>query len=348
MRSLINTILAICLTASFSIAQNLDKQKTKVVYTQLPLKPLPEGITKYWVNTDIAYLYSGDSKTHTMNSIQNSAKIDHLEKTNDEGLELLVRLEPYYKSEVKFETITKTEKRDDKEISVTYHYLTFGYKYPLYFEVKLPGEMEPFYSKFAKGSDGMSSYRSSEYRSSSALRGWWSDNYKSVQAKLRSSLFQQNVDDMKATLAEKFSYRKNNLYSEFLTVKKFKKFEYNDLDEAWAKAKIALDKISENDIVFSTDFNQSMLEAIAIWQNALNESDLEDKKTRINKKVTEAIYNNIFLAYTMMSNFEKAEEVKQIAEERINKRAIDNYNENFLIGRKKRFSANEGRIPDSI
>ncbi|MTI26372.1 hypothetical protein [Fulvivirga kasyanovii] len=338
-------VLAIGLSLN---AQNLDKQKTKVTYTQLPLKPLPEEVTQYYVETDLGYIYSGDSKTETLNKIKSAAEIGHLEKTADQGAKLLVRLETYYKSEVNFQTIVRKEKRDDKEVSVTYHFLTFDYKYPLYFELTLPGEIEPFYSEFSNGSNQMTTYRSSEYRTSSELSNWWNSNYKSVQGKLRTDLLNKNVSDLRQTLDKFFSYRKNTLYTEFFTVKKFKAFEYDDIDQAWGIAKLALEEISENDIVFSDAFNTKMEEAIVIWKKALAESDLESRKTRINKKVTEALFNNIFLAYAMMSDFEKAEQVKAMAEEKINKRAIDNYAESFLEGRKERFEINAGRIPNSL
>ncbi|MBL3655589.1 hypothetical protein [Fulvivirga sediminis] len=348
MRSVFFTITCLFIFSYHAQAQNIDKQKTKILYTQLPSKPLPEGITKYHVRTSLGAIPSSESRTEITNRLKSASEISHLEKTNDEGLKVLAKLESYYKGDTKYESVTRKEKRDDKEISVTYYYLTFEYKFPVYVEITLPDEVDPYFAQFVANSNSPSQYRSREFQSSSALNSWWSESYNSVQAELRKKMLGQYISELQSTISTNFSYHKEPLYTEFLTVKKFKKFEYADLDEAWEKAKVALDKISENDIVFSADFNSAMLEAISMWQTALNESDLEDKKSRINKKVTEAIYNNMFLAYTMMSEFEKAEEIKQIAEERINKRAIDNYAENFLIGRKQRFEANEGRIPASI
>ncbi|UII23725.1 hypothetical protein [Fulvivirga ligni] len=348
MKSFIFCVLAIGISFFGVNAQNLDKQKNSIKYTQLPVKPLPQEITQYHIKTDLGYIYSGDSKTETLSKIKGAAQIPHLEKTESEGAEILVRLESYYKSEVKYETVTKTEKRDDKEVSVTYYYLTFSYKYPLYYEVKLPGEVDPYYTQFANGSQDMKTYKSQEFRSSSDRGKWWGDNYKSVQSKLRTDLLNSNVSDMKSNVMKLFSYRKTVLYSRFFTVKKYKKFEYTDIDAAWEKAKSAIDYINEGDIVFNDDFNNTMMEAITMWQKVLDESDVDDKKARINKKVTEALYNNIFLAYSMMSDFEKAEEIKGIAEGRIGKKAIDNTYENWLNGRKQRFAANEGNIPVSI
>ena len=348
MKSFIFCVFAIGISCWGVNAQNLDRQKNSIKYTQLPVKPIPQEIKKYHVRTDLGFIYSGDSKTETLSKIKGAAEIPHLEKTANEGAEILVRLESYYKSEVRYESGTRKVKRDDKEITVTYYYIAFRYRYPLYYEVKLPGEVDPYYSQFANGSKDMKSYTSQEFSSSSARNRWWNDNYKSVQSKLRAELLSSNVRNMKSTVIKLFSYRKTVLYSKFFTVKKFKKYEYADVDAAWEKAKSAIDNIDEGDIVFNDEFNKTMMEAITMWQKVLDESDLDNKKARINKKVTEAIYNNIFLAYSMMSEFEKAEEIKAIAEGRIGKKAIDNTYENWLNGRKQRFAANEGNIPVSI
>lgn len=342
------TLMVLLMAICPGFTQNLDKNKERVSYTRLPATPLPEEISQYHVNIDLGYIYSGDSKTETLNKIKNAAVLGHLEKTENEGVELLVRLETYYKGEVKYETETKKEKRDDKEVTVTYYYLTFDYKYPLYYEVKLPGEMDPLRSGFVNNSDQMTSYTSGAFKSSSARSKWWSDNYKSVQGKLRTELLNKNVGTLRANLDNSFSYSPGTIYTEFITVKKFKKFEYGDLDEAYEHVKKALAEISENDIVFNDAFTTEMKAAIAIWDKALEESDLDNRKVRINKKVTEAIYNNLYLAYGIMSDFETADKVKEHAEELLGRKAIDNYFERFISARKERFEANEGRIPESI
>lgn len=330
-----------------SFAQRLDKERGRLAYTQLPLTPLPEDITKYWVNIDLGYLFAGDSKTETLNKIKDAATISHLEKTLDEGVELLVRLETYYKSEVVFSTVDKKEKRDDKEVSVTYYFVTFDYKYPLYFEVKLPGEMEALNSGFSNNSNNMVNYRSADFKSSRERNDWWNANYKTLQTNLRTSLLNTNVNNLKNTLEDLYSYGKNTNYTEFVAVKKFKKFEYPDLDLALEKVKAGIEEISEDDIVFNEKFTANMEEAIVIWEKALEESDPENKKTRINEKVTEAIYNNLALTYVLMSDFEKADETIAIATEKLGSKAIDNYIETFLKDRRTRFAANEGRIPAS-
>ncbi|MBK6265891.1 hypothetical protein JKA74_12685 [Marivirga sp. S37H4] len=347
MKKILLLIAFVITIANQSFAQRLDKEKGRLKYTQLPLTPLPEDFTQYWVNIDLGYIFPGDSKTETLNKIKNAASISHLEKTTNEGVELLVRLETYYKSEVVFGTVKKDEKRDDKSVTVTYYNVTFDYKYPLYFEINLPGEVDPLNSGFSNNSNQMVTYESKLFKTSKERNDWWNANYSTLQGNLRTALLNANVSKLGNSLDNLYSYSKNSNYTEFVAVKKFKKFEYNDLDLALEKVKAAIEEISENDIVFNDKFTALMDEAIVIWNKALEESDLESKKTRINKKVTEAIYNNLCLTYVLMSEFEKADEVIKIAQETIGKRAIDSYIESFLNDRRARFEANEGRIPAS-
>ncbi len=347
MKKLLLLIAIFIAIGNHSFAQRLDKERGRLAYTQLPLTPLPEDITQYWVNIDLGYIYSGDSKTETLNKIKNAASISHLEKTSGEGVELLVRLETYYKSEVDFGSEVVKEKRDDKEVSVTYYYVAFDYKYPLYFEVNLPGEIDPLNSGFSNSSNLMTSYKSKLFKTSKDRNAWWNANYKTLQGNLRTSLLNANVSKLNNSLENLYSYGKHSTYTEFVAVKKFKKFEYEDLDIALEKVKAAIEEISEDDIIFNDKFTANMEEAIIIWEKALEESDVESRKTRINKKVTEAIYNNLSLTYILMSEFEKADETIKVAEDIIGKRAIDNYIESFLRDRRARFDANEGRIPAS-
>jgi len=340
--------IALILFSKSAFCQNLDKEKEKVTYSQLPLNPLPENITQYWQNIDLGYIYSADSKTAVTNSIKNAAVLPHLEKTANSGVQILARLETYYRGEVNYDTEVKTEKRNDKEVKVTYHYLTFDYKYPLYYEVILPGDVDAIGSGFSNGSSEMSNYRSKNFRTRSELNKWWSGNYKTLQAKLRTDLLSKNVSELKNLLLTNYSYRKYSFYPTFYSVKKFKKFDYADLDEAMGNVKEALSSIDAQDVVFSNDFINNMNVAIEIWNKALEESNIEERKTRINKKITEALYNNIYLAYGMLDNFDMAAEVKGIAEDKIDKKAIDNFSERWVSGRRTRFEENEGRIPSSL
>ena len=58
----------------------------------------------------------------------------------------------------------------------------------------------------------------------------------------------------------------------------------------------------------SSDGNSELSEAIQIWNTALEESNLYDKKARINSKVTQLIYQNLIEATIYKEDFIKAQD----------------------------------------
>lgn len=120
---------------------------------------------------------------------------------------------------------------------------------------------------------------------------------------------------------------------------KDKKGEYDDLDEAKDYAISGYKNYQIGNGPNNDDLNQ----AIAIWESALKESDVEDRKARIDKKVTVAIYQNLIDAYLATEQFDK---VKQALD------SLDNIKLNYsqkedlkamqsvYEDRKQRFDAN--------
>ncbi len=82
---------------------------------------------------------------------------------------------------------------------------------------------------------------------------------------------------------------------------KNKKGEYDDLEEA---KEIALKAYAGFDI---NGDNELLLDSIDIWKTALEESDLEDRKARIDTKVTEAILFNLVEAHIALKDLPTAE-----------------------------------------
>ena len=67
----------------------------------------------------------------------------------------------------------------------------------------------------------------------------------------------------------------------------------------------ALELIALGDIEEAKEKLQS---AIQTWEAALEESDMDDKKARINKKVVPDLYNNVILAAILVQDFDKADD----------------------------------------
>lgn len=93
--------------------------------------------------------------------------------------------------------------------------------------------------------------------------------------------------------------------TKFFTIKKFKKFDYSDFNEAQQIAISAM-KTLDSDITNLSGYKSAIQPAINIWNKALEESDLNAKKTRVNDKVTCAAYLNIAKANFILQEYEVA------------------------------------------
>lgn len=337
--------LILLLVSGFGLVngQNLDQNKLSYTYTRMPLVKLPLEVTSYWVNVNLTYLQRSDNKSTARKQWLNVAKIDHLTKTDNEGLEIFIRQDPYYRGDLERVETTKKEKRGDEEISVKYYHYEFPYKYPVYYEIKLPGEDSPIQSGHLYGSKNKKTYISESFKSTSTLYKWWRDNGSKVEYDLRQNIVNSTRKDLSRILADRYDFREVSTRMHFVTVKKFKKHNYDDIDEALTYAQDAVNKIQAEDVVFNDEFRELMQQAITTWETTLAESNPDDKKSRINKKISKALYENIYKAYTMMDEFDRAKVIKEESEGKI-KNAISSNAESLLEDKKKRYEANIERI----
>jgi tetratricopeptide (TPR) repeat protein len=88
---------------------------------------------------------------------------------------------------------------------------------------------------------------------------------------------------------------------------KSKDFDYSDLAKAAEIAKTGYEGIKDN--ADDKDAKSRLLQATVIWEKALAESTPDNKKSRINKKVTLHISENLGNAYLYLMEFDKAQKV---------------------------------------
>jgi len=87
------------------------------------------------------------------------------------------------------------------------------------------------------------------------------------------------------------------------------KGEYDDLEKAEKLAKRGINPMG------SSDGKAELTEAIQIWETTLGESDVNDKKARINNKVTQSIYQNLIEAAIYKEEFINAQDYLILLEE---------------------------------
>jgi predicted metalloprotease len=84
-----------------------------------------------------------------------------------------------------------------------------------------------------------------------------------------------------------------------------KKVDYGDFLEAYYTAQEGYEKLESDEAKGIAKLQA----AIALWQAALKELDMDDKKARINKKVAPDLYLNLIEACIFAHEFETAEEL---------------------------------------
>ncbi len=80
------------------------------------------------------------------------------------------------------------------------------------------------------------------------------------------------------------------------------KGDYDDLEKAAKLAKRGINPMG------SSDGKKELAEAVSMWESIIQESDVKDKKARINRKVTESIYQNLIEAAIFTEDFVKAQD----------------------------------------
>ncbi|HPR30637.1 MAG TPA: tetratricopeptide repeat protein [Prolixibacteraceae bacterium] len=92
-----------------------------------------------------------------------------------------------------------------------------------------------------------------------------------------------------------------------IVVPKKCKFDYSDLTSAQDSMKKAFQIIKNNEQNV-TDYKVAVAPAIEKWNMALSESDITNRKARINKNITCAIYHNLGMTYFLLKEYDKAVE----------------------------------------
>ena len=146
-----------------------------------------------------------------------------------------------------------------------------------------------------------------KYKSAKKKLAEWSkyersSAYKNLPNTKKKSLITMLVNDVNTDLNNQFGYswikKRSKIYSA-----KGKKYFYDDLDKAVVSFQNGLKDLKVNQDVAAGKLNS----AIVVWNKALEELDLADKKARINNKIGAALYINLGLAYTLINEFDNAD-----------------------------------------
>lgn len=303
--------LCICLSA---FAQKSDGEMISLKYVELPEMPFQPEISTYQTEVEMPYgLSSNEDREGIVKGLTSAMKIDGYDNVTEGGQiyvkalyhSFSTRNPEYLKREVE-------EKRDDKKVKVTYHYYRMDYKLPVSLQVFLNDDVLDDF--FVSNSNDYTAYETPHFKTYSELSDFWSKNKSKVLADLKSSSYKSRLGSISSHLNKKYGYRKSST-SEKLFTFKTKKHNYEDYDKAMALTKEAFALYSDSLIYPVDSFKIKINEAIAIWNKAMEESDVSNKKARVNEKITGLTLKNLAFSYIWVLDFENAKKCIEAGQE---------------------------------
>ena len=153
-------------------------------------------------------------------------------------------------------------------------------------------------------------------------------------------LFNNNMKLLSEYLSNNFGYVPTTRNTSVIVIRD-KDVNYDEYTQAYEKAMKGYNWLTNE------DEKQGAIDeingAIELWKKAISESDIENKKARINAKVTEATYLNCAEAYIWLNNYSEAEncliKLKSLNLDKYSNKA--NELTKFISEQKKRFKANK-------
>ncbi len=182
-----------------------------------------------------------------------------------------------------------------------YKYVAY-YKMPIHVKLDVPGQGIVYEKSFYNNeSQKVIKSEKSEYD----ILIWWMDNGENYWKSLQSELLNSALHTVNSDINAKFGFPKKAVSTEVFVVKKHKKHKYSEFVEALTYAKSGYDLLSSD--VKKVKAKGKLTKSVDIWLDLLNESNPDDSKSRINKKVTALLCANLAEAYLWMDDFENAD-----------------------------------------
>lgn len=293
-------LLMLLLIASSLFAQKPDKERISYQYVSLPKQPLPSEFQSYKLTISAEDLNFRDI-------IYSNTKIDgfkklELESTVDPDINITVEMYPFEFKEPEKTSNTTTTKVDGVEKKTT----TYGYKGAMRykFKVSMTGRNDSIYLKKEYGLTVDIS--TSGHKDYTAAGKAYKSNAEEKKTSITKEVFSSEVT---GDLNHLFGFPKNSVVIEVFSVKVGKKckYDYSDLISCYDSFLKSYEIIKKNPDE-NTAFLNEMLPIIEKWKTALKESNISDKKSRINEDITCMIYNNIGVTYFISKDYDQAKE----------------------------------------
>jgi hypothetical protein len=188
--------------------------------------------------------------------------------------------------------------------------------------------------------DTYSEFKTTEYDSISTLERNWPLNKAKTMEQIQDKVVYDNLAYITSLINDKYGYVRVK-YGTLLSVVDEKK-DYQDYKEAYVAAENGYKLITES--ANKSAAYPELDKAIGLWENAMKQSQPNNKKARVDGDVTEITILNLIEAYIWKDDYINAkawiDKLKTLDPSRKGKRRLEGY-EALLKRNKTRFDANQ-------
>lgn len=261
-----------------------------------------------------------------------------------ESIAGLLKIPGFEKSEdgakiaLAFQGFVKGSTKEKKAVSGQFTY-AIQYKHPVKVTITDKGGAIVYNSVYSR-STNFQTFTTQKFKSSYDFKLWWLDNEETFWLQRQKTVFNAVASSLNNMLANDFGFPTKSRQTEIYTAKD-KNHDYTDLLEAFQNTQDGLLQLaSDRDKDAAIDY---LGNAVSQYQKILNESNISDKKARINKKVTSAIYCNLAECLVWMDDYSQSELfLNKAANIGLGKyKRHGNNLKPFLSNQKKRYAANQ-------
>ena len=277
-------------TASKIIEKQVLNENNKPVRDNVPQPyrrniPMPAIKTAYDNNSLAStYLFIDGLQKGAANALNYTVTLQGFESTPSKVL-----------SEVKQEVTRKDGVSTTR--NVTYYHIEFTYRHTMSFRVTNAINQEIYAAAPAE-------FTEFKLYKGAATKTQPSTDISAVVKQMEDKCLQENLKAINHMVNDRIGFERTEKTFDLCFVKS-KNESHNDILDAFNAANLGFKMLGTNEAQGSMKLN----EAIDIWNKALEESDIANKKARIDKDITVAIYFNLLEAYYALRNTTAADEI---------------------------------------
>jgi hypothetical protein len=264
--------------------------------TTRPVKKLPPGPRKITYTEETYY------KTYDTKVLADMIKLEGYQNSPSDALNITITLKGFQMQQPALKTVDyKYSENNVAKIGKKYYYEIL-YRHPTNVKAEASGKILTDFP--LDQSNQFRSASTSQYLNEQELKDYWEQNKEIFIEPLQDQIVKDNISAINQIINEKYGYLKKSREIE-INVPKEKKISYDEYAQAYIHAVAGYNNIinADNKAQYTADLRT----AIGIWEKALTESNLKDKKARINEKVTAITMLNLAEAYMWLDDYRSAE-----------------------------------------